>query len=405
MPHSASATAAGLSAEAGSGLTPVVTFVFAVACGAMVANIYYAQSLIGLISPDLHLQTNLAGLIVTLTQLGYGAGLLFLVSLGDLVENRKLILITSSGVILGLVGVATSHSADIYLLSSFVVGLCSVGAQMLVPLAAHLAPDRTRGRVIGNIMSGLLAGIMLARPLASFVAAYLGWRAIFSLSAAIMLGIVAVLWRVLPRRQPRPGLHYGHILASTLAMFARFPALRRRAAYQGLLFAAFSLFWTAAPLMLRDSFGLSQQGIALFALAGAGGALAAPLAGRLADRGLTRPATALALVCVIFSFLAAGFAAAAGQVLLLAVAAIALDSAVQTNQVLSQRIIYSLAPEARGRLNAAFLTAIFACGSVSSAVSTYAYVEGGWWLTALIGAGLGAIALALFAGELLGRRA
>ena len=364
-----------------AGLDAATIAIFAVSCGAMVANLYYAQPLIGLIAPDLGLHESVAGLVVTLTQLGYGAGLFFLVSLADLVENRRLILLATAGVVAGLLLVAAGTSAATFLLGSFLVGLCSVGAQVLVPLAAHLTPEARRGRVIGNVMGGLIAGIMLARPAASFLAAQLGWRAVFWVSALLMLGILALLWRRLPARQPR----------------TEQPVLRRRAAYQGALFAVFNLFWTAAPLMLHDRFGLTQNGIALFALAGAGGALAAPVAGRLADRGWTWAATGLALLAAVLSLLLAGWAAAAGALVGLAAMAVLLDAATQTNQILSQRAIYALSAEARGRLNAAYMTLVFLCGAAGSALAPFAYFHGGWWLTVAAGAALVLAALALFA--------
>jgi len=391
----------GVAAE--PGLSPRLTLVFAVACGAVVANIYLAQPLIGLISPELGMDAGLSGLIVTLTQLGYGAGLLLLGSLADLVENRRLIVLALLGTAAGLVAVAMSDSALTFLAASFVVGFCAVATQVLVPFASHLAPDRTRGRVIGNIMAGLLGGIMLARPFSSFVAAGLGWRAVFWISAAVMLGLAAVLRRALPRRQPQAGVGYGAILSSTLRLMATTPVLQRRTAYQALMFAAFNLFWTAVPLLLSQRFGLTQRGIALFALAGAGGALAAPLAGRLADRGGTWMATGLALGTVTLSFLLAGllagWAATARALAALAAVAMLLDAAVQANQVVGQRMILGLPARARGRVNSIYMTVVFLGGAAGSALASLSFVHGGWRLTCFCGAVLGLLALALFATE------
>ncbi len=376
-----------------------LTFVFAMACGLMVANLYYAQALVGEIAPALRLAPGIAGLVVTLTQIGYGAGLMLIVSLADLVENRRLILIMVAGAALGLAGVFVSHDPVTFLLFSFVTGFCSVGAQVMVPLAAHLAPDAKRGQVVGNIMAGLITGIMLARPAASALAAVAGWRAIFGVSAGLMVVLGVVLARLLPTRKPRPGMHYGAILASSLSLLVRTPAIRRRAAYQTLLFTTFNLFWTAIPLLLGDRFGLGQVGIALFALAGAGGALAAPIAGRLGDRGYIRAGTAVALVGAVLAMLGAGWAAAAHALILLAVMAVLLDAAVQFNQVLSQRVIYTAAPEARGRVNASYMTCMFIGGAAGSTLASLTYAHGGWTTTALSGAGLVGLALVLFLTE------
>ncbi|WP_216851248.1 MFS transporter, partial [Acidisphaera sp. L21] len=262
-----------------AGLSPFVISLFAFSCGATVANIYYAQSLVEPISRALELPPSFAGLIVAFTQLGYGAGLFFLVCLGDLVENRRLILLTTAGTIVGLIGVVSSHSATMFLAASFILGVFSVGTQVLVPLAVHLSPERLRGRVIGRIMVGLIGGVMLSRPIASFLAADFGWKAVFWVSIAVMLVTLLLLRQILPCRHPNSDIRYGVLLASILRLLATSRPLQRRCIYQGLLYGIFNLFWTAAPLMLHGEFGLSQQGIALFAFAGAGGALSAPIAG------------------------------------------------------------------------------------------------------------------------------
>jgi len=378
---------------------PGLTAIFAGACGLMVANLYYAQALIGEIAPALGFGGGAAGLIVTLTQLGYGAGLFFVVSLADLVENKRLILLLTGGAATSQLGVWWAGGPASFLFFSFLTGFCSVGAQVMVPLAAHLAPDARRGQVVGNIMGGLIGGIMLARPLANTVAALAGWRAIFGLSALALAVLAAVLARVVPIRRPEPGLHYGQILASSLSLLRRSPVLRRRAAYQSALFAAFNMFWTAVPLLLAQRFGLGQIGIALFALAGAGGALAAPLAGRLGDRGHVRAGTGAALALATLAFGAAGWAGAVHAVVALAAATVVLDAATQTNQVLGQRVIYSLAPGARGRINAVYMTVMFVAGATGSALASISYAAGGWTATAAIGAGLGMAALLLFLTE------
>ena len=305
-PHSASVTA-----EVVPNTPPPLLFaILAVAVGALVANLYYAQPLIALIAPEIGIRLDLAGALVSVTQIGYAIGLFFLVSLADLVENKRLVLIALGGTVLALAGVALSGAAVPFLIASFAIGIFSTGAQVLVPFAAQLVPLARRGRVVGNVMAGLLTGILLARPLSLFISASFGWRSVFWSSAVLMLGIAALLWRMMPTYQPKSGLSYGKILKSMVGLVRDTPVLRRRATYQALMFAAFNMFWTTAPLMLAQKFGLGQQGIALFALAGVGGALAAPLAGRLADRGLIRVATGSAMAVMTLAFLATGWAAA-----------------------------------------------------------------------------------------------
>jgi predicted MFS family arabinose efflux permease len=376
-----------------------LTALFAVACGMMVANLYYAQALIGEIAPALGLRDSLAGLVVTLTQLGYGAGLLLIVSLADLVENKRLILTMLAGATIGLVGLLLAHAPGSFFLFSFVTGFCSVGAQVMVPFAAHLAPEESRGRVVGNIMGGLIAGIMLARPLANALAAIGGWRTVFAVSAAAMVMLGLVLAVMLPQRRPRPGLHYGQILGSSLALLVRTPVIRRRTVYQASLFAAFNLFWTAVPLELARAFGFGQIGIALFALAGAAGALAAPIAGHFADRGYIRLGTFGALSGGIAACLIAGWGAAAHRLVLLGLGAVLLDAATQFNQVTGQRVLYSILPEARGRINASYMTCVFIAAAIGSTLAGWTLAHGGWHITMLAGVAVLTPAFVLFLTE------
>ena len=382
-----------------SELRPAQVALFAAACGIAVANIYYSQPLVGLIASALRLHAGLAGLIVALTQLGFAAGLLCLVPLSDVIENRRLVTWACGAVVIGLIGIALSGSAVTFLVSSFVVGVSAVATQILVPFASHLAPEASRGKVVGNVMSGLLVGIMLARPISSYVAAVFGWRTVFYISAGMMLALMLVLRRALPRRVPSSHLTYPQIMRSLGGVVARTPLLRRRAFYQGMMFAGFNLFWTGSPLLLANEFGLGHRSIALFTLAGAAGALSAPIAGRLADRGLTRPATGWALIAAALAFGVAIEAGRSHSLPLLLLAALALDAAVQVCQVLSLRSIYMLAPEIRGRLNGLFMAFVFVCGATGSALAAAVYVFWGWGTLATLGALFVVAALARYVTE------
>lgn len=379
--------------------TAGLQLLFATACGVMVANIYYAQPLVALIAPDLGISEHAAGVVVTTAQLGYAAALLLLTPLADILESRKLVLSLTCMTILALLGATFARSSTLFLACSFVIGMGSTGAQVLVPLASHFVSDQARGRVIGNVVAGLLAGIMLARPLASFVADHWGWRAIFALSAAMMSIMGLLLLRALPGRKPEPGLRYGPMLVSIGRLFVVHPELRWRTACQVLAFATFQLFWTAVPLILADKFHLSQSGIALYALAGASGALSAPLAGRLADRGLSRPTMWTAFAGLVLAFALTGWSAVALSVTGFVLAAILLDAAVQANLIVSQRANYGLDPTARGRINAGFMTSIFIGGASGSFLGALLYTAGGWSWVAMTGAALGCMALALLALE------
>lgn len=385
-----------------AGISAAMTFVMAAACGLIAANIYYAQPLAGPIAESIGLPIHATGLIVTLTQIGYGIGLLLVVPLGDLVENRRLILTMIGVVTLALLAAGFSGSPAPFLAASLAIGIGSVAVQMIVPFAANMAPDISRGRVVGNVMSGLMVGIMMARPVSSFIARFASWHAVFLISAVVMVILMLVLARVLPRRMPQTKLGYLGLIASMGTLVKTQAVLRRRAFYQAFQFAAFSVFWTVTPLLLAGpEFRLTQSGIALFALAGVAGAIASPIAGRLADRDLSRPATVLGIVSVLIAFLIthippAGSTLALG---LLTFAAILLDFGVTTTLVIGQRAIYGLGAELRSRLNGIYMATFFAGGAIGSALGAYAFAEGGWLYASMLGVALPTVALIGFATE------
>jgi len=370
-------------------------FLLAASCGLIVANLYYAQPLVGLISQSLGISTDFSGMIVTVTQLGYVLGLVFLVPLSDLIQNRRLVLLALAGVAGALLIASLTHHAAIFLVSVFLIGICSTAAQVLVPYAAHLSSDSERGRTVGNVMSGLLLGIMFARPVAGFLSDLAGWQAIFLLSACIMTVVFLLLLWKLPERTPEHTLSYQEMISSLWPLFQNTPVLRRRAFYQACLFCSFSLFWTVVPQWLAQHFHLSQTGIALFALVGVGGAIASPIAGRLADKGWTEPLTVLA-----FSLAAGAFALthlfqtqASAGLAAFGVAAVVLDMAVSGNLILGQQAIYALGNQTRGRMNGIFMSVFFLGGSLGSAAGGWLYAKGGWNAALLLGLSMPMIAL------------
>ena len=373
-----------------------LTFVLAAACGMVAANIYYAQPLIAPISAALGLSHAAAGLIVTMTQIGYGVGLLFIVPLGDLVENRALICSVITLGAASLLAAAFATHALPFLIAALFIGLGSVAVQIIIPYAAHLAPEAIRGRVVGNVSTGLMLGIMLARPVSSFLTAMVSWHAVFFCSVGLMIALAFVLWMTLPKRRPVARMHYLSLLMSMPHLVRTTPVLRRRALYQAFLFAAFSLFWTVTPLVLASpEFGFSQRGIALFALAGVAGVVAAPIAGRVADRGHSRIATLIAMLLVAVAFLIThlGAAGSAEKLAALVIGAIALDFGVQGNVVLGFRAIFALGPEHRSRLNGLYMATFFSAAAAGSAIGGWAFAQGGWTLASAIGLALPVAAL------------
>jgi predicted MFS family arabinose efflux permease len=384
-----------IEAEADSQVLPagrlrVVTITMAVACGLAVANLYYAQPLLALVADSFHVSRGAATVVVTMTQLGYAVGLLLVLPLGDLLNNRKLTARTLVGTAIALAIAAFSPDFGLFLAVSVLIGVTSVVAQILVPLAAHLAPERDRGKVVGQVMSGLLLGILLARTVSSLVAAAWGWRTIYVISAVLVLGMSVVLARMLPDHKPTHRAGYRQLLGSLIELVRTEPVLRRRSIAQTMFFGAFTAFWTSIAYELIDAHHFNQAEIGLFALVGAAGATVAPIAGRLADRRFGDVGRGVAALLGIAAMLVATFGA--GSVILLGVAAVLLDMAAQSHQAFSQRDIYGLRTDARARINSVFVTTMFVGGAAATAISGWLNDVAGWTGVTLFGAGLMVIA-------------
>lgn len=358
----------------------------AVAAGAAVANIYYAQPLLSTIAHDFSVSDGTAGLIVTASQVGYAAGLVLLVPLGDLLERRRLITRIMLVTVLGLAAVAASPSFTLLAAALVIVGLTSVVAQILVPMASMLAAEHERGRVVGHVMSGLLVGILVARTASGLIAQAGGWRLVFAVSAALMLVLCGVLRSALPEVRSTSTLSYPALLRSVGELVIEQPTLRVRMIYGVLGMGQFSVLWTTIAFLLSGSpYHYGDATIGLFGLVGLAGALAAQAAGRLADRGRQHRSTGSFFLIMVLSWglIAAGSTSLGALIVGIAV----LDLGIQGAQITNQSVIYSLAPAARSRLTTAYMTAVFISAAVSSALASTLYDADGWSaVTALGGA-------------------
>ncbi|HEF5874925.1 TPA: MFS transporter [Burkholderia cenocepacia] len=396
-------------------LSTGMTLFFAATVGVIVMDLFAAQPLTGPISADLHLPPGLAGLVAMLPQLGYAAGLALLVPLVDLLENRRLIVATLAVCAAALAPPAFTQSGVVFLLATLTAGAASSVIQMLVPMAASMAPEAERGRAVGNVMSGLMLGILLSRPLASLIAGSAGWRAFYLLAALANAAIAVVLALRLPARTPSITAGYRALLASMGRLLADEPVLRRHALSAALAMAAFSAFWTAVGLRLaQPPFALDLHGIALFAFAGASGAIVTPLAGRAGDRGHGPTAQRLAHGTMLAALVVLGVAGAGwfgfdthahrGVALaLLAGGAALLDAGVIVDQTIGRRAINLLNPAARGRLNGLFVGLFFVGGALGAALAGSAWAWGGW--SAVCGVGFAFAGAAAAFGLAAGREA
>ncbi|EAR8488507.1 MFS transporter [Salmonella enterica] len=359
------------------GLSPALIVLMSVATGLAVASNYYAQPLLDTIAHHFSLSASSAGFIVTAAQLGYAAGLLFLVPLGDMFEHRTLIVSMTLLAAGGMLITASSQSLSMMILGTALTGLFSVVAQILVPLAATLATPATRGKVVGTIMSGLLLGILLARTVAGLLANLGGWRTVFWVASALMALMAVALWRGLPKLKSDTHLNYPQLLGSVFSLFIHDKLLRTRALLGCLTFANFSILWTSmAFLLAAPPFSYSEGMIGLFGLAGAAGALGARPAGGFADKGKSHLTTTFGLLLLLLSWLAIWLGHT--SVLALIIGILVLDLTVQGVHITNQTVIYRLHPDARNRLTAGYMTSYFIGGAAGSLISASAWQHAGW---------------------------
>ncbi|KAA0862197.1 MFS transporter [Enterobacter hormaechei] len=374
------------------GLSPALILLMSVATGLAVASNYYAQPLLDTIARAFDLSASSAGFIVTAAQLGYAAGLLFLVPLGDMFERRMLIVSMTLLAAGGMLITASSQSLTMMIIGTALTGLFSVVAQILVPLAATLASPEKRGKVVGTIMSGLLLGILLARTVAGLLASLGGWRTVYWVASVLMLIMALALWRGLPKVKQENHLNYPQLLASVFSLFTRDKLLRTRAILGCLTFANFNILWTSmAFLLAAPPFNYSEGVIGLFGLAGAAGALGARPAGGLADKGKSHMTTSAGLVLLLLSWAAIWYGHV--SVLALIVGILVLDLTVQGVHITNQTVIYRVKPDARNRLTAGYMTSYFIGGAAGSLISASAWQHAGWTGVCAIGAIVAAINL------------
>ncbi|MET0402917.1 MAG: MFS transporter [Cystobacter sp.] len=361
--------------------TPLV-LLLATGAGLAAAALYYSQPMLGVLGTELHATARAVGWVPTLTQLGYALGLLLLAPLGDRYDRRRIILGKAAVLSGALLLASTVTAIGPLLAASLLVGLSATLAQDIVPAAASLAPSAQRGRVVGTVMTGLLLGILLSRAVSGFVAEHFGWRVMFLGACASILLLAAVLWRGLPRFEPTTRLSYGALLGSLAALWRDHGALRRAALAQGLLSLGFSAFWSTLAVMLHgEPFHLGAAAAGSFGLAGAAGALAAPMAGRIADRRGPEVVTRLGAGLAAVSFAAMAFSAwlpTHARLALIGVSALGFDLGVQASLIAHQTLIYGIDPPARSRLNAVLMVGMFIGMATGAALGSLALATWGW---------------------------
>ena len=379
-----------------TGLSSALTGLFAVTCALAVANVYFAQPLLDSMAQSLGVAPAMIGVVVTATQAGYAAGLLLIVPLGDRVNRKRLILGQILLSAMALAGVGASPTWLVLLGTLIVVGLMAVVVQVIVAYAASLATPSQRGRAVGTVTSGIVLGILLARFASGLIADLAGWRAVYFLSSGLMLILGAVLWRTIPKAASPPSRDsYAALIRSLFKLLVSEPVLQVRGLLALLIFAAFSMLWTAMVLPLSaPPLSLSHTVIGLFGLAGVAGALAARRAGRWADQGLGQRVTGLALCVLTLSWVPIGFAQT--SLIALVCGVILLDFAVQAVHVTSQSLIFAARPDAQSRLVGAYMCFYSVGSAVGAVAATQVYARWGWVAVCLLGASTSAAALVLW---------
>lgn len=369
-------------------------FAMALAAGLAVANIYYNQPMLDLMSHSLG-DTRVSGWIPTLTQLGYAAGLLFLLPLGDMFERRRLIVAQFLVLAIALTFAAAAPGLAALAVASVLVGAAATVAQQILPFAALLAAPERRGAAIGTVMSGLLTGILLSRTLAGLISSISGWRSMFWLAVPVAVTGAILMQRSLPAHHPRHSLRYGELMASLGKLWTGEAVLRRAAMTQALLFASFSAFWTILALRLaQPPLNLGAAVAGLFGIVGAVGVAMAPVAGRVADRKGPAPVIVLGAAATIVSWIIFAFMPSLWGLI---IGVIVLDFGVQIALVSNQHLIYGIHPEYKSRLNTLFMTTMFVGGAMGSFAASWAWRHYGWAGVSVLGGALpiGALAMSL----------
>jgi predicted MFS family arabinose efflux permease len=376
-------------------MTKGMTLLFAVAGGAAVGNLYWAQPLLDVIARDLGVSTGSAGLIITVTQIGYALGVFFLVPLGDIVNRKRVIptLMVLTAVFLAATALAPSFS--VLLVTLGLIGVTTVAGQFLTPLAGDLATDDQRGRVLGSVASGLMLGLLISRAISGVVADLFGWRAIFFAAATLMLVLAVVIARRLPVLEPRERIGYATLLASVLRTVTGNRTVRVTTLIGASAMCVFIMFWTGLTFLLAAApYSYSATRIGLVSLIGIAGAVSAQRVGRLFDRGLSLPALGAGLLLALTALVLSGLGTASTALVLISVAVFSIG--LQSVQVLIQTRMLSIDPSARSRLNTVIIVGNFIGGAAGSTLAGLIWPLGGWPALTIAAATVTGFALTLW---------
>lgn len=360
-----------------SGFGSGLTILFALAGGATVGNLYLAQPLLGEISAELGISPGTAGLLVTLSQVGYAFGVFLLVPLGDTLNRKRMIPVIMFLSALSLAGCVLAPSFAVLLITLALVGLTNVAGQLLTPLAGDLATDEQRGRVVGRVVSGLLLGVLFSRAVSGLVADLFGWRMIYAAASGMMLALSIIMSRAIPTPAPRDRVPYGRLLRSVGEAVVRNRPVRIVLVIGAAFQCAFMAFWTGLTFLLAAApFSFTASQIGMLSLLGVAGIIGAQFTGRVYERGWSVPAIGIGLAITLVSFAISGFGGSSLGAVLIAVSLLSVGA--QSGLVLLQTIMVSTDPTARSRLNTAFIVSNFIGGAIGSTLAAILWSVGQW---------------------------
>lgn len=352
-------------------------------CAVGVSSIYFNQPLLSEMAKTFHSRPEHIGFVAVATQVGYAAGLLTFVPMGDVLDRRSLMMRMFAAVSVALLLLAVAPSLFWVILASVLVGLFASVTHIVLPIAPDLVDDRQRGRAIGIVMTGLLMGVLLARTFSGWVSKIHGWRWVFVAAALLNLAFVPLLWRKMPRLPPKEDLRYTDAMISLWTLFRTEPLLREASIVGGLMFASFSCFWTNLAFLLDTHYQLGPGAAGSFGIVGAAGALCATFAGRMADRHGARWVASAGLATLTFSYLLMWAAvripmSTVEHVAALVLGVVILDVGAQMTQIANQTRIFGLVASARSRLNTVYMVLYFVGAALGSWLSTLAWAHWGW---------------------------
>ena len=354
-----------------------MTLLFAIAAGVSVGNLYWAQPLLTPIAKAFGISLGNAGLVITVTQIGYAIGVFLIVPLGDTINRRHILPIVMVLASMALLVISGSPSFSGLLLGAFFLGFFTVSGQILTPLAGDLATDDQRGRVLGVVTSGLMLGILMARAASGLLADIFGWRPVFLFAAAIMVIMSVIIARHLPSLEPKQTISYGKLLLSIFTTFKKSTSVKLTVLLGVLPMSVFTLFWTGLTFLLSaEPFSYSAGQIGLMGLLAIAGAVAVQGAGRLYDKGLSLQGLGCGLVLAIVSIIISGIGETSFIAIVIGV--ILFSIGLQAVLVLAQTRMLAIDPAARSRLNTAYVVCNFLAGAIGSAAAGMLWDVGGW---------------------------